>query len=292
MTGADLGTRGSAIRPSAPAALLVAQLDEIAPLLRRLAARRAGGVRAASYWSGVHEGRPIAVAVSGMGRRRARAAAAALLDRSGASQLLVVGVAGALTAGLEVGELVVAQAIATERDAVLRAEPGDLRPARELGARPVCVVTVDRMVATPEDRRALLRWVPAESPRPRSGAGEGAPSETAGGAWPERTAGAVAPAVVDMESYDAVVEAIARGVPATVLRAVSDTAADTLPSFLERCRRPDGDLDRRRVVLGAVMRPRSIPALLELRRRVLLCAERLADPTLRLLAPSRGSGEG
>ncbi|HVR30915.1 MAG TPA: hypothetical protein VMS86_15435, partial [Thermoanaerobaculia bacterium] len=103
-------------------------------------------------------------------------------------------------------------------------------------------------------------------------------------------AGAPPAAVVDMESYDMVAEATDRGVPATVLRVVSDTTADTLPAFLERCRRPDGDLDRRRVILGAMMRPGWIPALLELRRRVRLCAERLAAPTLLLLAPSASPG--
>jgi len=42
---------------------------------------------------------------------------------------------------------------------------------------------------------------------------------------------------VDMESYDAVVEAAARGVPVTVLRAVSDRADEELPEFLARSRK-------------------------------------------------------
>jgi hypothetical protein len=79
-----------------------------------------------------------------------------------------------------------------------------------------------------------------------------------------------------MESYDAVVEAEARSVPVTVLRAVSDGAAEELPEFLARSRKPDGDLDRRLAMLLAIIHTGSIPTLIALRRRVRACAETLA----------------
>jgi hypothetical protein len=103
--------------------------------------------------------------------------------------------------------------------------------------------------------------------------------------------GYAGPLVVDMESYDAVAEAAARGVPATVLRAVSDAHDEALPSFLERCRRPDGDLDRRRVVLHAMVRPGSIRALFALRRSVRAGASVLGELMARLL-PVLGSPAG
>ena len=81
-----------------------------------------------------------------------------------------------------------------------------------------------------------------------------------------------------MESYDAVAEAAARGVPATVLRAVSDGAergAARVPR--SAARKPDGDLDRRLAVLLAMIHPGSIPTLIALRRRVRGCAETLAS---------------
>jgi nucleoside phosphorylase len=191
-----------------------------------------------------------------VGRRRARAAADALLERSAAPRLIVVGVAGALTANLEVGALVVGRRLATESGESTLPDPAAVRLAVDRGARPATVVTVDRMVSTVAERQALLRALESESP---------------------------AAAVVDMESWDAVAAAVARGVPATVVRVVSDGAGEALPAFLERCRRPDGDVDRRRVAWSAIARPASIPALLELRRRIRLCAEVLAEAVPGLL---------
>ena len=86
-----------------------------------------------------------------------------------------------------------------------------------------------------------------------------------------------------MESYDAAAVAVARGVALTVLRAVSDEATEELPEFLERSRKPDGDLDRRLAMLLAMIHAGSIPTLLALRRRVRRCSEMLADVLPELL---------
>ena len=82
--------------------------------------------------------------------------------------------------------------------------------------------------------------------------------------------------IVDMESFDAVAEAHARGVRAAVLRAVSDASHEELPVFLDRSRGGDGDLDVRRVLTGAIMHPGAIPILIRLRRRVRACAVALS----------------
>ena len=95
--GSDPGRRSARSSPiggpGANIAILAAQVEEVAPLLARIGAKFDGKDRAARYWSSDVD--RWAIAVSGMGRRRARAAAAALLDRSGASQLMVIGVGGA-----------------------------------------------------------------------------------------------------------------------------------------------------------------------------------------------------
>ena len=236
-------------RASVRVAILAAQVEEIAPLLGRLGARYDGADATARHWRSDLDS--VAVAVSGMGRRRARSAARALLDRSGARYLIVAGVAGALTSDLEVGALVVAETVVTEDGGRLDTDRHCARAALDAGARLGAAITVDRMIATVADRAALRALVPASAP--------------------ER------PLVVDMESYDAVAEASARGAAAMVLRVVSDAATEELPAFLERCRRADGDLDRRRAVLGALIHPASIPTLLELRRRVRRGAEAIAD---------------
>jgi len=229
-------------------AIMAAQVDEVAPLLARLGARYEGRDDAARYWSSAIDG--VAFAVSGMGRRRARAAAAALLERSRPGHLIVLGVAGALTEDLDVGAIVVAEAVVADDAAARATDPIGMRAAIAAGARPATFLTVDRMVTTVAGRAAL-----ADLARKVDG----------------RRA-----AVVDMESYDAVVEAAARNVPATVLRAVSDGAKEELPEFLARSRKRDGDLDRRLAMLLAMIHAGSIPTLLRLRRRVRGCAEALS----------------
>jgi nucleoside phosphorylase len=246
-------------------AILAAQVEEIAPLLARLGARYDGRDAAARYWSSDVD--RYALAVCGVGRRRARAAARALLDRSGASRLVVAGVAGALTEDLEPGALLVAAAVVADEGAPLVTDPAGVRAAISAGARASAVVTVDRMVSTIAERRELSRLAHA--------------LEWSG------------PVVVDMESYDAVGAAMARGVPATVLRVVSDGALEELPSFLERCRRADGDVDRARVALRMLAHPRSIGPLLRLRARVRSGGESLAATlatTLPALAELSRSG--
>jgi adenosylhomocysteine nucleosidase len=245
-----MSARGGEARgaPGAAVAILAAQVEEIAPLLARLGARYDGRDGAARYWSS--EVDRVAFAVSGMGRRRARAAAAALLERSRAARLIVVGVAGALTADLEVGTVVVAEAVLTDDAPPHSTDPHGLRAAIDAGARPATLITVDRMVTAVADRAALRRHASSVD--------------------------ASRPALVDMESYDAVVEAAARGVPVTVLRAVSDRADEELPEFLARSRKRDGDLDRRLAVLLAMIHAGSIPTLIALRRRVRHCSEALA----------------
>jgi adenosylhomocysteine nucleosidase len=237
-------------------AILAAQVEEIAPLLARLGARSEGRDAAARYWSSPVD--RVAFAVSGMGRRRARAAAAALLDRSHAARLIVTGVAGALTPDLTVGAMIAAEVVLAD-DAPPRAMDSDgLRAALGAGALAATVLTVDRMVTAAADRTALRDLASSLD--------------------------AARPAVVDMESYDAVVEAAARNVPVTVLRAVSDRADEELPEFLARSRKPDGDLDRRLAMLLAMIHAGSIPTLIELRRRVRRCSEMLAGVLLDTLA--------
>ena len=163
-----------------------------------------------------------------------------------------------MTPDLTVGALVVAdRVLAAEAPAIasdapaIDVDPRALRAAIEAGARPATVITVDRMIATVAERAALCAL---------------ATGDAAGRA-----------AVVDMESYDAAAVAAARGVALTVLRAVSDEATEELPEFLERSRKPDGDLDRRLAMLLAMIHAGSIPTLLALRRRVRRCSEMLAD---------------
>jgi nucleoside phosphorylase len=240
----------------AKVAILAAQVEEIAPLLARVGARYDGRDAAARYWSSDVD--RIAFAVSGMGRRRSRAATAALLDRSDAQRLIVMGIAGALTKDLDVGAIVVAETVLAEDAPPHSTDAVGTRAAIGVGARPATLVTVDRMVTAVAERATLRAKVSSID--------------------------ASRPVVLDMESYDAVVAAAARGVSSTVLRAVSDGAEEELPEFLARSRKADGDLDRRLAVLLAMIHARSIPTLIALRRRVRHCSEALAAMMPAMLA--------
>lgn len=240
-------------------AVLAAQAEEARPLVARLAARAVEPLASGRAWRGRLGAAEVVVSVCGMGRERARHGAQAALGL-GASRLLLVGVAGALTPGLSVGSLVVAARVGNEsgeRVQMRDADPGAVAAAQALGGVVVGeAVTVDGIVTTRGRRTELL-------------VKRGAAPGTA--------------LVVDLESWEVVSAAAERGVPATVLRVVSDAAQESLPSLLASAQRPDGSLDRGKVVRSALVRPASIPALLALRRRVAEGAVALADIVPRLL---------
>ena len=93
-------------------------------------------------------------------------------------------------------------------------------------------------------------------------------------AWKElKTEG---PAAVDLESAAYAREAAARGIPFVVLRAICDPAQENLPFDLDRCRDREGRIRRGRVLAHALLRPRYLAHLWNLRARVASAAERLA----------------
>lgn len=89
--------------------------------------------------------------------------------------------------------------------------------------------------------------------------------------------GAVA---VDMESALIVARATAAGCRALVVRAVSDSAEESLPTELVRLVNPDGTLQFRRMLTAALPRPAVLRRALALRRR----AQRALGAVARVLA--------
>jgi hypothetical protein len=69
-----------------------------------------------------------------------------------------------------------------------------------------------------------------------------------------------------------------------VLRAVSDTAAQSIPALLNRSRDAGGSVSRTRVVTGLLANPGALRPLLALREQVRSCAVPLAQAAARLLA--------
>ncbi|HXV75880.1 MAG TPA: hypothetical protein VD788_06120 [Candidatus Polarisedimenticolaceae bacterium] len=217
--------------------------EEVAPLVARLGPGRRTRDGRTEFIDGRLGARRVVVARTGEGRWNAECGARRLLERFPVSRLLCVGFCGGLSPDLVAGELVIARRLVDP----LRPLAAPLAPAID-GARPATLVTVDRMLCTPADKRS---------------------------AW-EAAGGGVATAA-DMETAAVARVAESRQVPYVALRVVSDAADEALPLDFNRFVDESGRLDRWAIVVRAVRRPSLLPGLFELRGRSRRCAERLAD---------------
>jgi nucleoside phosphorylase len=100
------------------------------------------------------------------------------------------------------------------------------------------------------------------------------------------------PVAADMESAAWARAAAAHSVPYLVVRAISDTAEEDLPEYLARCVGSKGGINRSSVVLHALSRPSTIPALLRMRSRVRECARSLGAFLEIFLSPAPADGPG
>ena len=88
--------------------------------------------------------------------------------------------------------------------------------------------------------------------------------------------------VIDTESSGWARAASNRSVPFTVVRVIFDTAEEEIPDFVTG----DGPIDRAAVARHAVLHPRTIPGLLQMRSRLASCCDVLADFVARFVAPT------
>ncbi len=182
---------------------------EAAALLRRVegASRVGDGAAAAAVRGRIGE-RRVQVAVCGVGERAARRAAercACLASRGACGRVVWIGIAGALSPDLQVGDLVVGRTVMAPDRPPIDLDETLVGAAAAQGCRPGVLVTVPGLVVTASSRQAL---------------------------W--RLAGSLPETGVDMESWAAARVLQRAGVPFAAVRAISDTAADGLPSWLER----------------------------------------------------------
>lgn len=212
---------------------------------------------------------------TGDGRRAAREGLEALLDEHQVSHVVGLGVAGGLTDGLSFAHLVVAREVRDAEGLIEAPDSEWIDRAMTLpGMREAIFYSSDRIVASAADKDALGRRLLDESTT-RVGA-----------------------AVVDLESATIARTAVRHGLPYTVIRAVSDAVDETLPLDFSRFCDEDGRTLRGRVILHALARPWTIPALLGLRSRLRFCGQRLNDAAIMTLladasgGPSPGFGGG
>ena len=168
----------------------------------------------------------IAVVCSGGSTRRALAEAKHLVAR-GAAGLVSFGLAGGLDPSLRAGDLILADAVLAAdgrrlaTDALWTSRLAELAQAAGLIPRRGVILGGDRLVPTPEAKRALFRMT--------------------------RTL------AVDMESHAVATAASEAGLPYLVVRAIADGAKQTIPPAARAALTSDGRI-RTLVVLGRLLR--------------------------------------
>lgn len=248
-------------------ALLFAVSQEAGPLVRRLRLQPGHPLPGTGPlpWLGTTGGFELLAAVGGMGGRRAASAAESILDGHRPNVLIMAGVAGALDPDLAVGEVLVADRVAVEALEVAPLVSTFDATAVAFGTvRRRMILSLDRVVVSARDKRALraLRFPVREF------------GQTA---TPRTDEGFCSPAAVDMETAAVARLCISRGVDWGAVRAISDTASESLPLDFNALRTADGDLPLARVAAAAVRKPASIPGLLRLGRNTSVAATALAN---------------
>jgi len=82
---------------------------------------------------------------------------------------------------------------------------------------------------------------------------------------------------VEMESFDTLKEACARGARAVAIRAVSDAAGENLPLDFNRTLARNGRVNFSKVLIQLARRPQALPQLVRFARQSRRAAESLAD---------------
>lgn len=197
----------------------------------------------------------LALLETGEGPHNAARALRAWLDEHSARAVINVGLAGALSDSLQVGDVVIAREIhGPDRSFNATASPIFQR-ASTLGQVQIgAAITVDEIVCTAVDKQRLAA-----------------------------SSGVNAMAWVDMESAAVAAVCDELRTPYLIVRAISDRFDEDLPVDFNRCRDRSGRVSTRRVMQAALARPRAFKGLIELKRRADLCADNLASFVGRLL---------
>ena len=176
-------------------AILGAIKDEIAGIKNQMRIDNALRWQTGNAFVGEWQGEPIVLVRSGMGRDRARRALAEVAEKVDLKEVISIGYAGALDTALQVGELVVADQVVHYE--TLKSYPLDEALISTMPeARRGTLLTVDEVVATPPEKKALREKFSAVA--------------------------------VDMETSALAEEAQTRHLPFASVRAITDTADQEL----------------------------------------------------------------
>jgi adenosylhomocysteine nucleosidase len=194
----------------------------------------------------------LALLETGEGIENARRAVTSWLDSQTPRAVVGIGFAGALSDSLKLADLLVARESRTSKSESVAATQAMLEAAGRAHGDGAVVrfgvsVTVSEVVCLAEGKRRLAMTL--------------GPDEIA---------------CVDMESFAIARACAERGIPFVIARCITDLYAEDLPVDFNRCRRGDGRISNWRVVASVLRRPASFAALWVLRRRSMVCSQKLA----------------
>jgi len=224
--------------------------DEFAPW-RRLRAFRAAAQDATEAYTAEVGGAEVAIVVTGVGPRRAGAAAASAMRGEPGSIACCIssGVAGALRPEFTVGQILAARSVisdgasSTAARNTLSSSEALVSFAGDCGATVVNrFCSGGRVISTAEEKKHF---------------------------------GAAAEAV-EMESFAILQQAHEAGIPAVAIRAVSDAANEDLPLDMNNMLSRDGQLSVPRVLGQVALHPFAVPGLVRFARQGKRAAESLA----------------
>jgi adenosylhomocysteine nucleosidase len=225
-------------------AILAAMVPELQPLVRALRLAPAPPLGARAF-RGTHGAIDVVAAVTEMGTQAATDVTTRLLDATAVDHVLVVGICGAVARELAIGELIVPARVVDEASGcVLRPKP--------LGGSPRGVLmTTDSLHTDP----AVIARFAAD--------------------------GVIA---LDMETAAIGMVCAARGIPWSVLRAVSDRAGDpAVDADLVGMSNADGTPNPGTIARFLLSHPRRIPSLLRLGRGMRAAVKRSTAAALAAL---------
>ena len=202
-----------------------------------------------------------ALITTGMGGDNARRCLQTLLGSRSVSGLINVGLAGALSPNLLVGDIVIVDNFLNNSDdkpsmeLISAADQVSLQNARIFHGS---ALSVNKVICKAREKRSLA----------------------AGMAFSECV-------ILDMESAAVAETCSAFGTPFMVIRCISDRYQEDLPIDFNNCLGKDGNLSICKVLISVMFNLRALKGMFELKRRCHYCTTNLASFVSRLRLPQR-----
>jgi len=251
----DAVNQAESSRQAGPAAVDVAVVAALGMELGGLIDRLPGAVTIQGSGFRAHfsdvRGRGLLLVESGVGRERAARAATAVIEGHAPRWVISAGFAGGLAPQVNRYDMVVGNSVANEAGERLALDM-KLDPAGQRGLHVGRLLTVDRIVRTPQEKGALAARHDALA--------------------------------VDMETYAVAQVCRSERTRFMAVRVISDAAQDELPRDVERLIERKTMAGKLGAAAGAIVRrPNSVKDLWRLKEQALIATDRLAGFLLSLI---------